>query len=163
MNRFAKYVVAKLIQADVDRIEKLPPESTNQVIDFNLVKGTRGYIERTVQQINGTYEKGWYDACAVMLRRLIETLIIEAYEGKKIDHKIKNNNGDFLPLDKLIDEACKEAALNLSRDTKRILPKIKNLGDRSAHNRRFNANRSSIEQLSQAPFLGIQTLVQDLK
>ncbi len=168
MNGFAKYVrnVAKRIQGDVDEVAKPPPEGakprTDQVIDFNLVRGTRGYIERTVHQINGTYENGWYDACAVMLRRLIETLIIEAYEGKKIDHKIKNNNGDFLPLDKLIDEARKESALNLSRDTKRILPKIKNLGDRSAHTRTFNANRYILERLSQDPFLDIHALVQEL-
>ena len=167
MNEFAKYVlnVAKFLQADVDKIAKPPPEGTkprtDQVIDFNLVRGTKGYIEKVVDQINGAYENGWYDACAVMLRRLIETLIIEAYEEKKIDHKIKNNNGDFLPLDKLINEACQESALNLSRDTKRILPKIKNLGDRSAHTRTFNANRYILERLSQDPFLDIHALVQE--
>lgn len=164
MNRFAKYI-AKRLQGDVDRIAKPSPEGTEPrtdlVIDFSLVEGTRSYIERTVHQINGTYENGWYDACAVMLRRLIETLIIEAYEGKKIDHKIKDKDGDFLPLDKLINEARKESALNLSRDTKRILPKIKNLGDRSAHTRTFNANRSILERLSQDPFLDIHALVQE--
>ena len=167
MNEFAEYVlnVAKRIQADVDEVSKPPLEGRKPkkswVIDFNSVKGTESYIERVVDQINGTYENGWYDACAVMLRRLIETLIIEAYEGKKIDHKIKDNNGEFLSLDKLINEACKESALNLNRVTKRILSQIKELGNLSAHTRTFNANRSILERLSQDHFFGIQALVQD--
>ncbi len=168
MNEFAEYVlnVAKRIQADVDEVSKPPLEGRKPkkswVIDFNSVKGTESYIERVVDQINGTYENGWYDACAVMLRRLIETLIIEAYEGKKIDHKIKDNNGEFLPLDKLINKACdRKSALNLNRVTKRILSQIKELGNLSAHTRTFNANRTILERLSQDHFFGIQALVQD--
>lgn len=167
MNEFAEYVlnVAKRIQADVDEVSKPPLEGRKPkkswVIDFNSVKGTESYIERVVDQINGTYENGWYDACAVMLRRLIETLIIEAYEGKKIDNKIKDKNGDFLPLDKLINKARKESDLNLSRVTKRILSQIKELGNLSAHTRTFNANRTILERLSQDHFFGIQALVQD--
>ena len=167
MNEFAEYAlnVAKRIQADADEVLKPPLEGRKPrkswLIDFNSVKGTKVYIERVVDQINGTYENGWYDACAVMLRRLIETLIIEAYEGKKIDHKIKNNNGDFLSLDELINKARKESALNLNRDTKRILPKIKKLGNLSAHTRTFNANRSILERLSQDHFLEIYALVQE--
>ena len=167
MNEFAKYAlnIAKRIQADADEVLKPPLEGRKPrkswLIDFNSVKGTKVYIERVVDQINGTYEEGWYDACAVMLRRLIETLIIEAYEGKKIDHKIKDKNGEFLRLNRLINKACKESDLNLSRVTKEILPEIKKLGDVSAHTRPFNANRSILERLLQDHFLDIQVLVQD--
>ena len=42
------------------------------VIPLSVVRGTRGYIERVANQINGTYENGWYDACAVMIRRVLE-------------------------------------------------------------------------------------------
>ena len=167
MNEFAKYAlnVAKRIQADADEVSKPPLEGRKPrkswIVDSNSVKGTKVYIEKVVDQINGTYEDGWYDACAVMLRRLIETLIIEAYEGKKIDHKIKGKNGDFFRLNRLINEACKESDLNLNRVTKQILPKIKKLGNLSAHTRTFNANRSILERLSQDHFFDIQALVQD--
>ena len=60
------------------------------VLPFSLVKGTRGYIEKIVHQINGSYVATCYDACAVMARRLLETLIIEAFEHHRIDHKIKD-------------------------------------------------------------------------
>ena len=63
---------------------------TEMVIAGSLVANTRGYIERVVAQINGTYENGWYDGCAVMIRRLLETLIVEAFENYKIATKIQN-------------------------------------------------------------------------
>ena len=71
---------AKAIYADIST-EVGPPEegllaTTQTVIMLSLVRGTRGYIEKVSNQINGAYENGWYDACAVMLRRLVETLII---------------------------------------------------------------------------------------
>ena len=79
---------AKAIQADVSEELGPPPEglpsSKQLVIPTALVRGTRGYIERVANQVNGAYENGWYDACAVMIRRLLETLIIEAFEKHNI-------------------------------------------------------------------------------
>ena len=129
---------------------------TDQVVEFSLVEGTRGYIEKIVNQINGSYENGWYDASAVMLRKLMETLLIEAYEGKGIESKIKKSNDDYVELEKIINRARTD--LNLSRDLERIMKALKQLGDRSAHNRRFNARRINIE----SHFLDIQTMVQEL-
>ena len=83
------------VKALIDLVKKLraeapkdfvpPSEGTRPINDkfvlpHAIVKGTRGYIERVVFQINGCYEKGWFDGCAVMMRRLIETLIIECFE-----------------------------------------------------------------------------------
>lgn len=130
----------------------LPPEEGNpslghSVISFSLVRNTRGYIERVVHQINGSYENGWYDACAVMIRRFLEILIIEAFEQYGIAHKIKNPNGDFLYLSDLIASCLSEPSWNLARGTKAALPKLKDIGDKSAHSRRFNAVRSDIDRL----------------
>jgi len=49
---------------------------------MEIVKGTRNYIEKLATQANGCYQKGWYDACAVMVRRLIEILIIDSFDAK---------------------------------------------------------------------------------
>ena len=123
--------VAKQIQTDINEISKPPLEGTkprtHHLIEFTSVERTRGFIESIVDQINGTYENAWYDACAVMMRRLIETLIIEFHINHGIDCKIKVNN-EFIPLDKLIEAAKKESKLSLTGASKRMLPKIKNLG-----------------------------------
>lgn len=80
----------------------------------------------------------WYDACAVMIRRLIETLIIESYEAHSLSVKITNSSGDFFYLSDLISITLSETSWNLSRNAKKSLPKLKDIGDKSAHSRRFN-------------------------
>lgn len=141
----------KEFQKDADSCVKPPSggaaSANEMVLPFSLVKNTRGYLERVVHQINGSYENGWYDACAVMIRRLTETLIIEAFEHHKIDHKIKNSDGDFLYLRELINKALAEKAWNLGRNAKQALPRLKDVGDQSAHNRRFLCQRQDIDKI----------------
>lgn len=161
MNRLTKFI-AKRFQADVDRIAKPPPEGTkprtDQVIDFNLVKGTEVYIERVADQINGTYENGWYDACAVMLRRLIEILIIEAFEKRRITSRIKDDNGNFYRLSKLIDVVCSESTWDLG-SSKKTLQALREIGNWSAHKRRYNTNRHDIDKHLSNIRLAVQALI----
>ena len=154
--------VAKAINSDI-ATELGPPEegltaATQRVVITSLVRDTRGYIERVANQINGTYENGWYDACAVMIRRLIETLIIETFEHHGISGKIKNTTGDFLFLRDLIDKTITESTWNLGRNTRSALPRLKDIGDKSAHSRRFVAQRGDIQPL----ISDIRTVVQEL-
>lgn len=121
--------------------------SSQSVLPHALVSGTRGYIERVVFQINGCYEKGWFDGCAVMMRRLLETLIIECFEASGIAGRIKNSHGDFLMFGDLIGKLLSEPSWNVGRDTRKALLRLKGIGDRSAHSRRFNAHREDIEPL----------------
>lgn len=156
------FATAKAIHSELITLTGSPEEGlrsqTQPVILMSLVRGTRGYIERVSNQINGAYENGWYDACAVMLRRLIETLIIEAFEHHEIASKIQNANGDFLYLRDLIDKTLAERAWNLGRNVKQALPKLKDVGDKSAHSRRYIAQRGDIQPL----LSDIRTVVQEL-
>lgn len=117
------------------------------MIPRSIVRGTRGYVEKVVNQANGCYENGWYDACAVMVRRLIETLIIGAFEKYLIADKIQGPQGDFLYLRDLINRCLSETKWNLTRNCKQALPKLKDVGDKSAHSRRFLAQRGDLEPL----------------
>lgn len=107
----------------------------------------RGYLIAVGRQMNGCFESGWYDACAVMMRRLLETAIIEAFEAKQLDNKIKDSQGEFLQLTALIAAALSETVWNLSRNTKQALPRLRDVGHKSAHSRRFTAQRSDIEKV----------------
>ncbi len=153
---------AKAIHADVTN-QLGPPEAgivspSQPVIIMSLVNNTRGYIVKVANQANGAYSNGWYDASAVMVRRLIETLIIECFEHHQIANHIKDANGDFLFLRDLISRTLSETTWNLSRNTKQALPKLKDVGDKSAHSRRFVAQKGDLQ-----PLLGdIRTVVQEL-
>lgn len=154
--------LTKDIQKDLAEIVGPPsegfPSTTQQVIPFSYVKGTRGYIEKVTNQINGCYENGWYDSCAVMIRRLLETLIIETFEKFNISDKIKGPSDDFLFLGDLISKTLSEPAFNLGRNTKKALPKLKDIGDKSAHSRRYNAHLLDIQEL----ITEIRVVVQEL-
>lgn len=128
------------------------------IIYMALVAGTRNYIERVAHQVNGCYASAWYDACAVMLRRLLETLLIECFESHRIEHQIKDAAGNYLFLRDLVDLAIAEKSWTLGRSVRTSLPKLKDLGDKSAHSRRFNAHREDIDKLAR----DIRDVVQEL-
>src|SRR4030043_392005 len=127
-----KMPLLKYIEDGIHRCKRIVYGSSIQygapVLTFSLVKGTKEYIEGITHQINGTYSQGLYDACAVMIRRLVETLIIEVFENNNMVEKIKDTQGDFLSLKKLILKTLEETSWNLSRNTKAALPRLKDIG-----------------------------------
>ena len=94
-----------------------------------------------------------------MIRRLLETLIIECFEKYKIAKKIQNTQNDFFYLKELISLTLQEQSWNLGRNTKKALPKLKDIGDKSAHSRRFNANLNDIKPLISDIRLVVQELI----
>lgn len=112
-----------------------------------LVQAARGYLITVGRQMNGCYANGWFDACAVMMRRLLEISIIEAFEAKGIAAKIKGTDDNYLMLSDLIAKALAEQALPLSRNAKTHLPRLKNVGHMSAHGRYFHARREDLDSL----------------
>lgn len=154
--------IAKAIQATTPRLASPPSEGTaalsEQVLPTSLVRDTRDYVERIVNQINGAYERGWFDACAVMIRRLVETLIIETFEHHQIAAKIKNQNGDFFFLADLVNLTLAEQSWNLGRNAKQALRALKDVGDKSAHSRRYVAHKWDIDNIRG----GLRDAVQEL-
>lgn len=154
---------AKTLRTSISGFVQPPAEGSPSleegVVYFSLVKGTRTYIEKVVHQINGAYSKGWYDAALVMIRRLLETLIIEVYEAHKIEAKIKDGNGNYLYLRDLISALVTESSWTLGRTVKQTMPKLKDVGDKSAHSRRFNAHRQDVENIVPDLRMVVQELV----
>jgi hypothetical protein len=112
-----------------------------------LVQTKRGYLVTIGRQMNGCFGEGWYDACAVMMRRLLEACIIEAFEGKGVAQNIRGADGNYLQLTALIDRSLSEPALTLSRNAKILLPKLRDVGHLSAHGRHFTAHRDDLEKI----------------
>lgn len=154
--------LAKLLQSAADTVLKPPSATvaarTEPVIYFALVRDTRGYIERVAHQVNGCYASGWYDACAVMLRRLIETLLIECFEAHRLESAIKDSSGNYLFLRDLVERALKESSWTLGRTARAALPRLKEIGDKSAHSRRYNGHREDIDRIA----ADVRDVVQEL-
>lgn len=122
--------------------------ATNHVLfDQKMFIGTRGYLQKIAEQASRCYQYELYDASLVLIRKLIESLIIEAFERYGIESKIKDTDGNYFFLSQLISSLTNEVAWNLTRNTIKGLPKLKRLGDASAHNRRFLAQKSDIDKI----------------
>ncbi len=114
-----------------------------------LTQAKRGYLITIGRQMNGCFTAGWYDASAVMMRRLIEIAIIEAFEKKGIATKIKDGDGNYAQLTELIARAIAEPSWSLSRNARKFLPQMRDIGHSSAHGRYFLARKGDIERLRQ--------------
>lgn len=142
--------------------EEYTRADSDWLLDLGLLEGrAKEYIVNIANQVNGTYGYGWYDTCAVMLRRFVESLIIEAFVANGIVDSILED-GNYLSLSKLIDRAVNEPKLNLSATTKRTLPRLKKLGDLSAHKTEYNTRRKYIDNLLDDFFLDMQVVVEEL-
>jgi hypothetical protein len=135
-----------------------PVVKSEAVLPMQVIKATRGYLEKITVQANVCYEYLCFDACAVMIRKLVELLIIQVFEkaGKAAD--IKNAAGDYLMLGDLITKTLADQTITLGRTTKRALPEIKELGDRSAHTRNYVATKADVDKI----LSGLRVAVEDL-
>ena len=124
------------------------PQTTVQqeYIPSSWVSGTRPYLEKLVYQINVAHEYRLFDCCAVMCRRLMETLIIDVYVNSKRHHEIQSN-GNFVELGKLINHIVADASVVLGRNTRTTMADIKLLGDTAAHDRIYITEASDVDDV----------------
>ena len=122
-----------------------------------LAQARRGYLVTVGRQMNGCFTTGWYDAAAVMMRRLIEIAIIEAFEAKGLANKIKDSKGNYLQLSDLVAKALAEPTFSLSRNAKKSLPSLRDVGHMSAHGRYFSARKEDLESAR----LGCRVVVEE--
>jgi hypothetical protein len=114
-----------------------------------LSQANRGYLVSVGRQMNGCFSAGWYDASAVMMRRLLEIALIEAFEANGIARKITDGAGNYFQLSELITAALSESSWHLSRNTRKFLPTLRDVGHMSAHGRYFNAKKPDLEAIRQ--------------
>jgi len=144
LNRLLK----EKIQEELD--EEVALITTKNLIDISIitsVPNTPHYIKLCAEQMCGCYDSKLYTACFGMIRRLIETLIIEQFERYGIENRIKDNNDNFFHLSILIDKYLESDKWNASVNLKKSFKHIKKYGDLSVHNRKFFAKKSDIDNI----------------
>ena len=156
------YAITRQFQKDLDLLfnnQKTLPKPSDNLFPQELLNNTRQYIESVGNQAIICFDVGLYDACAVMIRKLFETLIIEAFERYKIADKIKNSAGNFYYLSELIPLLLAEGSWNISRNAQTGFAPIKKSGDMSAHNRRYCATQQDILDLKQDIRICLEELI----
>lgn len=147
--------VHKIKESLGEPIDHTPSE---ELVTLEIFTGTRGYLKNIANEAALCYDFRLYNACLIMLRKLIETLIIELFEKEGIENKIKDNNQDYFQLSYLIDSFLNEQSWTVSRNTKTSIPKIKKYADLAAHNRRFSAKKADLDKIK----LDLRVVIQEL-
>lgn len=122
-------------------------EPSNDLFPISIFDDTRKYLLGFAKEAAASYDYGLYNSCFFMLRKILETLIIELFERHSIDNKIKNNNGGYLFLSDLISKAVSENTWHLTKISREDMPKLKKLADSSVHSKRFSAKKIDIENI----------------
>lgn len=143
------YYLERSKKSEIDSLMNVPQAvvPTNNYFPLELFDNTRGYLTIISEQAAACYDQGIYDACSVMTRKLLEVLIIEAFERHNISAKVKNSSDNFYYLSDLIEIFRAETMWNISRNAKNSLPSLKKIGDLSAHNRRYIARKNDLDKL----------------
>lgn len=118
--------------------------SNNEFLDENNFCGYRGYLDKLIYQINSSYKNNCYDACAVLLRRVFEIILILSYRNNEIDSQIKNNDGTYMMLERIVSNAINNSTLNLSR-IKKEYHNFRDLGNFSAHRIEYNSSKHDLD------------------
>jgi hypothetical protein len=122
------------------------PKVESHVLSSDTFLATRRYLETLVFQINGSYQFGFYDGCIVLCRRLMEILLIEAFETTDQASAIKRGN-NYLALSEIISIAQSGQHIKLARGTAAILDEIKEAGDAGAHSRSYITKQEDIDDI----------------
>jgi hypothetical protein len=117
--------------------------------------------KKLLWEVNRCHDAACYNACAALLRRLIENLIIGAYERHGIADRIKKD-GDYIEFGALIGKAAAEPVLKLGRETKRVLPELKFYGDLGAHGRMSVVRYGDLERLHNQTRIAVDELARNL-
>ena len=117
--------------------------------------------KKLLWEVNRCHDAACYNACAALLRRLIENLIIGAYERHGIADRIKKD-GDYIEFGALIGKAAAEPILKLGRETKRVLPDLKFFGDLGAHGRMSVVRYADLERLHNQTRIAVDELARNL-
>lgn len=130
-------------------------------IPNDLIEERHYILKKVLWEINRSYDAACYNSCAAMVRRLTESLIVEAFEHHKIADKIKKGE-NYVEFSALIGIAIAETKLGLTRNTKRVLPELKFFGDLGAHNRKALVRKDDLDRLHQAIRSAVEELSQNI-
>jgi hypothetical protein len=136
----------KLASKYGEHVKPPPLKVDDHILAAEDFANERSYIEGIVRQINGTYQYGFYDCCVVMIRRLCEMLLIEAFENAGHGPAIKRAS-QYMQFGDMISVARGGQHIHLQRSTPKVLESIASKGGTGAHDRYYITKRSDVDDM----------------
>lgn len=123
-------------------------ESNNELLEEAKFCGKRPFLTRLIQQINSTYGSNCYDACAVLMRRLFEVLLVLSYQNKGIESDISNPDGSHKMLESIVKDAVQNTTLGIPSRISKNFDSFRDVGNYSAHSITYTAGKLDIDKIS---------------
>jgi hypothetical protein len=122
------------------------PKLDAEIIPAGLFDETRPHLESLVLQINGAYQRGFYDACAVMCRRLLECLLLLAFERAEKGNVVRDGSGEYRTIADIIGLASSNRHIRLTRGAGAVMGKIDYVGNLAAHHPSYITRQKDIDE-----------------
>ena len=123
-------------------------ESHDELIEESKFCGKRPFLDRLIQQINFTYGHNCYDACAVLMRRLFEILLVLAYQHNGIEADITKPDGSHKMLEGIVKDAVQNRTLGIPSRISKNFEAFREVGNNSAHSITYTAGKLDIDKIS---------------
>lgn len=127
-----------------DEEDTVTIEQLGTVLPDDLFGSVSVNVQSLCKQINASYENNLFDCTAVVMRRLLESLLVLSYQKAGIESQIMNGNR-HVTLDKIIKNAEQNTTLALSSNTRKDMALFKDLGNYSAHKIWYNCTQGDIK------------------
>ena len=116
------------------------------IIPTGLFDNTRPHLQALAVQINGTYQSGFYDACAVMCRRLLNCLLLLAFESAAKGVVIRDASGEYRAFARIVELASSSRHIKLPRGAGAVMGKMDYVGDLAAHHPTYTTRQKDIDE-----------------
>ena len=141
----------KVVKPEKPKIGLLPADIADSMPE---------YISRLVPQLNGSFDNGWYEGTAMILRRLVETLIIELYSRRGYQADIQEpETHEYIMLKALINKLNGDSRFGMQSRVITGLRSIKDLGDIATHDFRIRIRQTDLERIQSQSRVSIERLV----
>lgn len=122
-------------------------ESNNELLEEAKFCGKRSFLTKLIQQINFCYGHNCYDACAVLMRRLFEVLLVLTYQNKGVEGDIQKPDGSHKMLEGIVKDAVQNQSLGIPSRISKNFDAFREVGNNSAHSITYTAGKLDIDNI----------------
>lgn len=116
-----------------------------ELFSLELLNDANSYYVKLLKSINSCYKYELYDACYVLIRKLISSLLIDIIEKNGHIEEIYDND-KVKDLKEIISVFLNKSYWKYSKGINDTLNNIRLYGNNSVHNKYFIANKNDIDR-----------------
>ncbi|ATG49373.1 hypothetical protein CEW89_18395 [Celeribacter ethanolicus] len=128
-------------------IPATPPKPKFGFLGEEILEAQSETLKSLNVQLNLAFEHEMFDCTAVMMRRIMESLLIKAFSKNKARDEISDGK-NLRGLEDIIIQTTKTDAFHLARGSEKTMRAVKSIGDKGAHSPNYSITRSDIANLA---------------